>query len=94
MRDNRNYGTRGHASATPRANSPGIAGWLCLAAAPAFAAMALLRAVTGGADILCSAMRAPFPLNGMATMYRLMSLFHLSPWLRLVSGRAGRIAGA
>ena len=86
--------TRGNAPAAPLRNSAGIAGWLCLAAAPTFAAMALLTAVTGGADMICSAMQGPFPLNGMATMYLLMSLFHLSPWLRLISGRANGVAGA
>jgi len=79
--------TRGNASAEPCGNAPGIAGWLCLAAAPTFAAMALLTQATGGADMICSAVPASFPLNGMATMYLLMSVFHLSPWLRLVAGR-------
>jgi hypothetical protein len=27
------------------------------------------------------------PLDGMTTMYLLMSLFHLSPWLKLATGR-------
>lgn len=62
------------------------ADWLCLAAAPTFAIMALLTGVSGGrADFLCSAESAS-PLGGMVPMYLLMSAFHLAPWLRLISG--------
>ena len=61
--------------------------WLSLAAAPTFAAMALLTAFGGPADMLCSAMGGGSVLSGMVPMYLLMSLFHLVPWLRLVSGR-------
>lgn len=82
--------TKGSASAgTPRGNAAAIADWLCLAAAPTFAVMALLTAVTGGADRICSAMPDAGPLDGMVTMYLLMSAVHLPSWLRLVSGRAG-----
>ncbi len=64
------------------------ADWLCLAATPAFAVMALLTAVlgSGAPDMLCSAMQAS-PLSGMVPMYVLMSAFHSAPWLRLISGR-------
>lgn len=67
------------------------AGWLHLAAAPTFAIMALLTAVPGGGmpDILCAAAQAASPLGGMPLMYLLMSVFHLAPWLKLVSGRPG-----
>ncbi|MGE3990547.1 hypothetical protein [Pseudorhodoplanes sp.] len=62
------------------------AGWLHLAAAPTFAIMALLTAVSGGpADILYSAARDASPLTGMVTMYALMGAFHAGPWLRLMS---------
>jgi hypothetical protein len=66
----------------------GAADWLCLAAAPAFAIMALLTGVLGGgpADMLCSTAHAS-PLNGMVPMYLLMSAFHSTPWLKLVSSR-------
>jgi hypothetical protein len=66
--------------------------WLGLAAAPAFAAMALLTAAKGGgpAEILCSAAHSSSPLSGMAPMYLLMSFFHLAPWLSLVAGRRVR----
>lgn len=61
--------------------------WLSLAAAPTFAAMAVVAAVGGGpADVLCSAGPAS-PLTGMPAMYLLMAAFHVSPWLRRAAGR-------
>jgi hypothetical protein len=59
---------------------------LCLAATPTFAIMALLSAILGGgaADILCAG-SAPL-LTGMVPMYVLMSVFHASPWLKLMFG--------
>jgi hypothetical protein len=67
----------------------GAADWLCLAAAPSFAIMALLTGVLGGGapDVLCSAMRDASPLSGMVPMYLLMSAFHSAPWLKLISSR-------
>ena len=67
----------------------GAADWLCLAAAPTFAIMALLTGVLGGGppDMLCSAAQDASPLSGMVPMYLLMSAFHLAPWLKLVSSR-------
>ena len=67
----------------------GAADWLCLAAAPTFAIMALLTGVLGGgaADMLCSAAQDASPPGGMVPMYLLMSVFHSAPWLKLVSGR-------
>ena len=64
----------------------GAARGLQFAAAPAFAAMALLTAAFAGeaSDVLCAAPSA-FPLGGMAPMYALMSGFHLGPWLKLLS---------
>ncbi len=63
--------------------------WLSLAAAPTFAVMALLTSARGegGADMLCMAAQHSSPLNGMVAMYLLMTVFHLAPWLKLVSGR-------
>ncbi|WP_026871293.1 hypothetical protein [Inquilinus limosus] len=67
----------------------GAADWLGLAAAPTFALMALVSAVSGGeADVLCSAAGAS-PLAGMVPMYLLMSAFHMAPWLRLMTGTMG-----
>ena len=67
--------------------------WLSLAAAPAFALMALLTAISGGgaSDILCSA--GASPLGGMIPMYLLMSAVHSAPWLRLIA-RAWRGASS
>jgi hypothetical protein len=67
----------------------GIAKWLCLAATPTFAIMALMTSVLGGEppDMLCSAAQDASPLSGMAPMYLLMSAFHSAPWLKLISGR-------
>jgi len=63
----------------------GAADWLSLAAAPAFAIMALLTGISGGApDMLCP---AASPLDGMTAMYLLMSAFHSAPWLKLMSRR-------
>jgi hypothetical protein len=64
----------------------GVTDWLCLAAAPTFAIMALLTGVFGGGapDLLCSAQGAS-PLGGMVPMYLLMSAFHSAPWLKLIS---------
>lgn len=66
-----------------------IAEWLCLAATPTFAMMALLTSIHGGgmADMLCSAARDASPLTGMVPMYSLMAAFHLGPWLRLFKSR-------
>lgn len=68
----------------------GAADWLRFAAAPTFAIMALLTGMPGAgpaADMLCSATHSASPLNGMALMYLLMSVFHSAPWLKLISGR-------
>jgi hypothetical protein len=72
----------------------GLAGWLCLAATPTFAVMALLAGVLGGdpLDVLCTAGHGS-PLDGMVPMYLLMSAFHAPPWLKLISGRRCASAG-
>jgi hypothetical protein len=69
--------------------------WLSLAAAPTFAIMALLAGIRGGSmpDMLCSPAPDASLLTGMVPMYMLMSVFHLGPWLRVLSHRrsgAGR----
>jgi hypothetical protein len=64
------------------------AGWLGLAAAPTFAAMALLTSAAGSeADVMCSTMHGASRLGGMVPMYALMSAFHAAPWLKLISRR-------
>jgi len=66
----------------------GAAHWLALAAAPTFAIMALLTGIwsAGPMEMLCADTSA-WPLNGMVTMYLLMSAFHVAPWLKLIAGR-------
>ena len=60
------------------------ADWLGLAAAPAFAMMALMTGCLGGGmEPLCSSSL----MSGMVPMYLLMSAFHVGPWLRLIAGR-------
>ena len=65
-----------------------MADWLCLAAAPVFAVMALLTGAFGGGapDMLCS-VQGTSPLGGMAAMYLLMSAFHSAPWLKLIANQ-------
>jgi hypothetical protein len=81
----RAYGAIRHESGN--AAALGAADWLCLAAAPTFAIMALLTGVLGGGppDPLCSAAHDASPLNGMVPMYVLMSAFHSAPWLKLIA---------
>jgi hypothetical protein len=70
-----------------RKTKRGMADWLCLAASPVFAVMALLAQGDGGKDMICSAVMdaSPFSgLGGMVPMYLLMSLFHSPPWLKLI----------
>jgi len=62
----------------------GAARWLCFAASPTFALMALVTAASGGHEMGC--IMGQSPLAGMVPMYLLMSAFHLAPWLRLASG--------
>jgi hypothetical protein len=64
------------------------ADWLCLAATPTFAVMALLTALGGGQpEMLCTAMPHASLLRGMTLMYLLMSAFHAGSWLRRICGR-------
>ncbi|MGH6672770.1 MAG: hypothetical protein ACRECV_12460 [Xanthobacteraceae bacterium] len=67
-----------------------VADWLCLAATPTFALMALLTALGGGHEAMfCAAMQTSSPAGGMAPMYLLMSAFHAAPWLKRIAGSAG-----
>ena len=87
MSDVHNGAGIGHESSN--AASFRAADWLGLAAAPTFALMALLTNVLGGRpmDMLCSAAHGAAPLNGMVLMYGLMSVFHSTPWLKLIAHR-------
>ncbi len=60
-----------------------LADGLCLAATPCFGLMALLSAMTGGTDPICSAERGGWPMSSMTAMYLAMSAFHLPAWLRV-----------
>jgi hypothetical protein len=81
--------TTGACAGSGNAGTLGAAEWLCLAAAPTFAIMALLTGIFGGGppDILCSAAQDASPLSGMVPMYLLMSAFHSAPWLKLIFSR-------
>ena len=62
------------------------ADWLGLAAAPAFATMALTTiCLGGGMEPLCSTQGSL--ISGMAPMYLLMGAVHVAPWLRMISKR-------
>lgn len=81
--------TISHARSLGAAFARGAARWLCFAASPTFALMALVTAAAGVSGMDC--MTAQSPLAGMTPMYLLMSAFHLAPWLRRVSGGSGPV---
>lgn len=85
-RSNRSHlGNIGSADAKLRAAMTGMADWLCLAAAPTFAVMALMTGLSHNPNMLCMGDISPF--GGMVPMYLLMSAFHLAPWFDLLSGQ-------
>jgi hypothetical protein len=61
---------------------------LGFAAAPTFAVMASVSAIGTPDMAICSAAASLLPLNDMALMYALMSIFHLAPWLKARSARS------
>lgn len=65
-----------------------LAGWLGLAATSIFALMAWISAVGSAEMAICSTASAFMPIDDMALMYLLMGLFHVSPWLKLLSARS------
>lgn len=67
---------------------PETAEWLNLAAAPTFAAMALVSgaAASGPTEAHCGP-GSGWPLDGMVVMYLLMCAFHVTPWLKRLGGR-------
>ena len=66
----------------------GAGGWFALAAAPTFGLMGLIAAHDASSGAICLSTPSLLPVDGMTTMYLLMSLFHLPPWLKLAR-RAG-----
>jgi hypothetical protein len=70
---------------------PGPARWLGLAASPTFAAMALLTSFDNGPMAMLCSGTSGFPLGGMVPMYLLMSVFHATPWLRLIAAPTARL---
>jgi hypothetical protein len=78
-----------HSSRNDDSLAGAVARWLSLAAAPAFAIMAVLSGAFGGgmSDMPCSMMQGTSVLSGMVPMYLLMSVFHLGAWLKLMSRR-------
>ena len=81
--------THAIATAQERLVARDVPDWVGLAAAPTFAIMALATGVHGGGphDVLCATTQDASPLNGMVSMYLLMTAFHSAPWLRLMAGR-------
>ncbi|MES2151877.1 MAG: hypothetical protein V4508_19025 [Pseudomonadota bacterium] len=77
----------GAAPGAPAGKAVWLANLLCLAAAPSFALMALLTAIGGGPDPICSANGPGFHAGGMGAMYLMMSAFHLPAWLRKLRQR-------
>ena len=75
-----------------RPSARGVADWLSLAAAPSFAAMALVTALwSRPLDALCG-QEVGFAMGGMSQMYMLMSVFHAVPWLRRASAsQSGKV---
>jgi hypothetical protein len=71
----------------------GVAGWIGLAASPTFALMALIAAADTPRMAMCASASAMPPIDGMAWMYLLMSVFHVSSWLKLGSGRPRQLNG-
>ena len=67
-------------------------GWLGLAASPSFALMAWIAASDAPQMTMCLPASGMLPIGGMASMYLLMSLFHLSPWLKLAFCRSRRLS--
>ena len=81
------YSARSDGGGDGAAFARAAADWLSLAAAPAFAFMALMTAyLDGGLAPVCMGVEHGSPMSGMVPMYLMMSAFHSGPWLRLIAG--------
>ena len=69
-----------------------IADGLGLLAGPTFAIIGVGTALYGGPPV-CSTLPHWMPIDGMASMYLLMSVFHAGPWLRRGAWFRRRAAG-
>ena len=77
--------TENHIGREASGRTLGAVDWLALAAAPTFAVMAALTALSGDAhsSTLCTQGGWQTPVDGMAPMYLLIAAFHLVPWFKL-----------
>ncbi len=76
------------------AAAPALRRWIGLTAAPTFAIMAAWTALFSAQPALfCMAVRGTSVMSGMTLMYLLMSVFHSSPWLKLIAGRSHGASG-
>lgn len=76
-----------HMKRTRNHQPHGVTGLLALAASPVCGLMAWITVNDGVAMAFCGSAPGMASIGSMSVMYLLMSLFHLPPWLRLVSGR-------
>jgi hypothetical protein len=67
------------------------AGLIGLAGSPTFALMVWIAATDAPRMAICASASDMLPIHGMAWMYLLMSLFHVSPWLKLAARRSERL---
>jgi len=65
---------------------------LSFAPTPTFALLGLLSASQEGSleNLVCSAGHGSSPLTGMVSMYLLMSVFHSTPWIRMIAQASAR----
>jgi hypothetical protein len=67
------------------------AGWIGLAGSPTFGLMAWIAATDTPRITICASASHMLPIDGMAWMYLLMSLSHMSPWLKLAAARPWKV---
>ncbi|MGB3338390.1 MAG: hypothetical protein WBA73_14545 [Devosia sp.] len=83
------FATKG-TGASLRVRQLDASGWLGLAAAPVLTLMGGITAINAPGMTICTSALKLAPINDMALMYLLMSVFHLSPWLKLFSAHSQR----